>query len=159
MVWGGLLNLKSTVMATITRFEDIEIWQLAHKLYVKVLVIVKRIRKNNDLRFAEQMKSAAGSIMDNIAEGFERNSRLEFVNSLSIAKGENGELKSQFYRCLDDQYIDEKEFSELYEANDILSKKLASFIIYVNGTSHKGLKFKDRIGITPGKKDKPEKSL
>src|SRR5262245_1501028 len=114
-------------MATIRRFEDLEIWQLAHKLYLRVLGIEKQIRRRNDFRFAEQIKSAAGSIMDNIAEGFERNSRLEFLNSLSIAKGENGELKSQFYRCLDDQYIDEKEFTELCSDNDILSKKLASF--------------------------------
>lgn len=139
-------------MATITRFEDLEIWQLAHKLYIRVLVIVKLIRKNNDFRFAEQLKSAAGSIMDNIAEGFERNSRLEFLNSLSIAKGENGELKSQFYRCLDDQYIDEREFRELAGDSEILSKKLASFIIYLNGSSHKGLKFKDRTSKPNNKK-------
>ena len=51
------------------------------------------------------MKAAAGSIMDNIAEGFERNSRLEFLNSLSISKGESGELKSQLYRAIDDLYL------------------------------------------------------
>jgi four helix bundle protein len=56
------------------------------------------LRAAKEFRFAEQMKSAAGSIMDNIAEGFERNSRLEFVNSLSISKGECGELKSQLSR-------------------------------------------------------------
>jgi four helix bundle protein len=56
------------------------------------------------------MKSAAGSVMDNIAEGFERNSRLEFLNSLSISKGECGELKSQVYRSTDDKYISLEEF-------------------------------------------------
>jgi len=53
------------------------------------------MRKVYDYRFADQIKAAAGSIMDNMAEGFERYSRLEFLNSLSISKGECGELKSQ----------------------------------------------------------------
>jgi four helix bundle protein len=90
------------------------------------------------------MKSAAGSIMDNIAEGFERSSRLEFLNSQGIAKGECGELKSQIYRCLDDKYISEAEFSDLYLETDILAKKIATFITYLNSTQIKGLKFKDR---------------
>lgn len=71
-------------MATIQRFEDLEIWQLARSLYQKISVIAERMRKKHDFRFAEQIKSAAGSVMDNIAEGFERNSRLEFLNALSI---------------------------------------------------------------------------
>jgi four helix bundle protein len=90
--------------------------------------LTERLKQKHDYRFAEQMKSAAGSIMDNIAEGFERNSRLEFLNSLSISKGEYGELKSQLYRCFDDKYIDELEFAKLYEDTDTLTKKAASFI-------------------------------
>ncbi|MFM9908377.1 MAG: four helix bundle protein [Chitinophagaceae bacterium] len=58
-----------------------------------------------DFRIKDQMRGSVGSIMDNIAEGFEKGSRLEFINSLSISKGETGELKSQLYRCLDNQYI------------------------------------------------------
>jgi four helix bundle protein len=67
------------------------------------------------------------------------------VNSLGIVKGESGELKSQLYRCLDNKYIDENEFSELYKDADILSKKVASFMMYLNTTQHKGLKFKYRL--------------
>jgi four helix bundle protein len=131
-------------MATVYRFEDLEVWQLARKVYQKVSAIAERMRKKHEYRFSEQMKAAAGSIMDNIAEGFERNSRLEFLNSLSISKGEGGELKSQSYRCLDDNYIDEKEFNELYGNIDVLIKKIAKFIIYLNKAKTKGLKFKDR---------------
>lgn len=116
-------------MATVHKFEDLEIWQMVRKIYQKVSIITVNMRKNHDYRFAEQMKSAAGSIMDNIAEGFERNSRLEFLHSLSISKGEAGELKSQTYRCIDDKYIDQKGFDELYTEIDILIKKMASFII------------------------------
>ena len=82
--------------------------------------------------------------MDNIAEGFERNSRLEFLNSLSISKGECGELKSQAHRSLLDKYISQEEFDELYNEIDIVIKKIANFIIYLNKSKVKGLKFKDR---------------
>lgn len=61
-------------MATVHKFEDLEIWKLARQLYNKISKVTEKLRKNHDYRFSEQMKSDAGSIMDNIAEGFERNS-------------------------------------------------------------------------------------
>ena len=131
-------------MPTVYSLEDLEIWKLARVLYVKISAVAEILRKAKEFRFAEQMKSAAGSIMDNIAEEFERNSRLEFLNSLSISKGECGELKSQLYRALDDNYIDQIKFDELYEDADKESKKIASFVKYLNGSGIKGLKFKDR---------------
>lgn len=131
-------------MATILKFEGLEIWQLARILYQKVSAISKILREQKEFRFLEQIKSSSGSIMDNIAEGFERNSRLEFLNSLSISKGEGGELKSQLYRCLDDNYISQDKFSELYNDADILLRKISAFIIYLNKSDHKGLKFKER---------------
>ena len=132
-------------MATVNRFEDLEIWQLARNLYRKISRLADKLKNNHDYRFADQMKSAAGSIMDNIAEGFERNSRLEFLNSLSISKGESGELKSQLYRSLDDIYITKEEFEELYEDTDKVSKKIANFVKYLNSSKVKGLKFKNRL--------------
>lgn len=131
-------------MATVHRFEDLEIWQLARILYNKISKLAEKIRRNHDYRFADQMKGAAGSIMDNIAEGFERNSRLEFLNSLSISKGESGELKSKLYRAIDDSYLDQIEFDELYEDADKVSRKIANFVKYLNSSKIKGLKFKDR---------------
>ena len=59
-------------LATVTRFEELEIWQQAHELYLLLLPLVKKIKDNHDYRFADQLKAAAGSIMDNIAEGFEK---------------------------------------------------------------------------------------
>ena len=131
-------------MATIKKFEDLEVWQLARAFYNKISPIADRLRSKKEFRFAEQLKSSAGSIMDNIAEGFERNSRLEFLNSLSISKGECGENKSQVYRLLDDQYITNSEFEELYEDSDKLMRKLANFVVYLNKSKVRGLKFKDR---------------
>lgn len=131
-------------MATVQRFEDLEIWQSAKDLYLKTSVVCEKLKLMKEFRFAEQMRSAAGSIMDNIAEGFERNSRLEFINSLSISKGEAGELKSQFYRALIDNHINQEEFAQLYELADKQTRRTASFIKYLNQSTIKGLKFKER---------------
>jgi four helix bundle protein len=132
-------------MATINKFEDLEIWQLSRKLYNRLSPVIETLKIKREYRFAEQMRSASGSIMDNIAKGFERSSKLEFVNSLGISKGELGELKSQLYRCIDNNFINQAEFEAIYTEADILSRKIASFIIYLNSTVHKGLKFKDRL--------------
>ncbi|HTH32635.1 MAG TPA: four helix bundle protein, partial [Lacibacter sp.] len=115
-------------MATIHKFEELEIWQLAKNLYETISPLSNNLKKNKDFRFAEQIKSSSGSIMDNIGEGFERSSRLEFINSLGISKGEAGELKSQLYRLTIDAYISEKEFQELYRKADTLCAKIAAFI-------------------------------
>jgi len=131
-------------MATIHKFEELEIWQLAKDLYEKISPIASKLKGNKDYRFAEQIKSSSGSIMDNTGEGFERSSRLEFINSLGISKGETGELKSQLHRLTIDAYISEKEFQELYKKADTLCAKIAAFMSYLNTTAHKGLKFKDR---------------
>lgn len=131
-------------MATIHKFEDLEIWQLAFSLYKRISIIADKMRQKHDYRFADQIKAAAGSVMDNIAEGFERSSRLEFLNSLSISKGECGEIKSQIHRALSDNYITEEEFKEIYTNIETVTRKIASFIIYLNKSKVKGLKFKDR---------------
>ena len=132
-------------MATVYKMEDLEIWQLARKLYQKISCLAHKIKKNHDYRFADQIKSSCGSILDNIGEGFERSSRLEFLNSLSISKGECGELKCQLYRALDDGYLSGKEFDELYAETDTEIRKTAAFILYLNKSKVKGLKFKDRL--------------
>ncbi len=131
-------------MATIRRFEDLDIWKQARVLYQDILKLVKKIRDHNDFRFADQMKAASGSIMDNIAEGFERNSRLEFINSLGISKGECGELRSQLFRALDENYLEEKEFENYNNQAAMVSNNLGGFIKYLNASNIKGLKFKDR---------------
>ncbi|GAB4092149.1 hypothetical protein GCM10028786_10750 [Flaviaesturariibacter terrae] len=83
--------------------------------------------------------------MDNIAEGFERGSRLEFINHLGYAKGECGELKSQLYRGLDVHYISSEQFSELYTETDSVAASLSRLISYLNRSDTKGQKFKGRI--------------
>ncbi|MBL7739778.1 MAG: four helix bundle protein [Chitinophagaceae bacterium] len=132
-------------MATIRRFEDLEIWQRARELCKKVYSSVMKPPISKEYRLADQMKGSSGSVMDNIAEGFDRGSRLEFVNSLSIARGEAGELKSQLYRCLDNNFISQELFDELLQETDELIRKISSFIDYLNKSAIRGQKFKDRV--------------
>lgn len=131
-------------MATIQRFEDLEVWQKARVLASKIyaLTFIEQILK--DFRMKDQMRGSCGSIMDNIAEGFERSSKLEFINSLGIAKGEAGELKSQLCRCLDVTYITQEKFDELYTSTDEITRMITSFISYLNKSDIKGQKFKNR---------------
>ncbi len=132
-------------MATVLRFEDLEIWMLAREIYRKISVLSQRMRKNHEFKFAEQIKGASGSVMDNIAEGFERNGRLEFLNALGISKGECGELKSQLYRACDDGYMSQKDFDDIYSDVELEIKKISAFIIYLNRSKVKGLKFMNRL--------------
>jgi four helix bundle protein len=82
--------------------------------------------------------------MDNIAEGFGKGSRSEFINSLAVARGEVDELKSQLYRGLDIGYFDQGLFDELYTDADLIDKKTTTFINYLNESEIKGQKFKKR---------------
>jgi four helix bundle protein len=131
-------------MATIQKFEELEIWQKARLLSQKTypLTFIKPI--NEDYRYKDQIRGSVGSIIDNIAEGFERSSKFEFINSLTIAKGEVGEYKSQLYRGLDNKYLSKELFSELFTLADELTKMITSFVSYLNKTAIKGQKFKNR---------------
>lgn len=131
-------------MATITRFEDLEIWQLARELSKLIYQLTFTEPLRSDFRLKDQMRGSVGSIMDNVAEGFERSSQYEFINSLSIAKGEAGELRSQLFRCLDYNYITQNLFDDLYNKAEIITKKTTVFINYLNKANIKGQKFKNR---------------
>ena len=128
-------------MATITRFEDLEIWQEARRLAREIHIISIETELKNDFRFRDQIKSSSGSVMDNIAEGFERNGNLEFRQFLSIAKGSAGESRSQLYRVLDFNYINDEKFNVLRIDYENLSGKINNFISYLNKKDFKGTKF------------------
>ncbi|HTJ00808.1 MAG TPA: four helix bundle protein [Dongiaceae bacterium] len=114
-------------------------WQEARKSVRAVHAASKQRAFYRDFGLREQIRRAAVSVMSNIAEGFERGSRKEFVQYLNIAKGSNGEVRSQLYVALDEEYLTEKEFVRLSEAVTVLSRRLAAFISYLEkqpGNSH-----------------------
>jgi four helix bundle protein len=128
-------------MATITKFEDLEIWQEARKLAKEIYIISKETDLETNFRLREQIKASSGSVMDNIAEGFERDGNIEFRQFLSIAKGSAGESRSQIYRLYDYEYISVEKFEDLKTKYENLSGKIKNFITYLNKKDFKGHKF------------------
>ncbi|TRX24492.1 four helix bundle protein [Flavobacterium franklandianum] len=127
-------------MVTINRFEDLEIWQESRRLAKEIHIISVETGLKSDFKFKAQIKSSSGSVMDNIAEGFERDGNIEFRQFLSIAKG-SGETRSQLYRVFDFDYINEQRFEILKKDYENLSGKIKNFITYLNKKDFKGNKF------------------
>ncbi|MBP2831141.1 four helix bundle protein [Aquimarina sp. U1-2] len=130
-------------MATIKKFEDLEIWQEARRLSNEIIILSKNTGLQKDYKLKDQVKGASGSVMDNIAEGFERDGNLEFRQFLSIAKGSAGETRSQLYRIFDSEYIDENTLKILISDYETLSKRISGFISYLNKKDFKGIKYKE----------------
>ncbi len=118
-------------MATAEHFEDLRVWQEARELSKIIYSASKQRAFYRDIGLREQVRRAGTSVMSNIAEGFERGSRKEFVQFLNIAKGSNGEVRSQLYVALDQEYLSEKEFQALRDAATRLSRRIATFIRYL----------------------------
>lgn len=128
-------------MATINTSEELDIWQLGREIGQDVCDKFENTSLGKDFELKNQMNRSSGSIMDNIAEGFERNGRREFINFLSYSKGSCGELRSQLYRAFDRKHIAEQEFEFLKEKTIIVSKKIGSFMAYLVKSDNKGSKF------------------
>ena len=127
-------------MATIRRFEELEVWKDARELCGKIYELSNNTGLSKDFSFRDQIIRSSGSVMDNIAEGFERDGRKEFLNFLYIAKGSLGETRSQLIRARDFNYINENQYDQLYQDCLNLSGKLSHFIKYLRNTDHQGLK-------------------
>ena len=127
-------------MSKVEKFEDLAIFQSARSLCKEVYAITKDGDFRRDSRFVQQIHAAAGSIMDNIAEGFERQGNKEFVNFLYIAKGSCGEVRSQLIRASDVGFIDNETVKRLYNDCMALSKAIAAFIKSIKSSDYRGSK-------------------
>lgn len=128
-------------MASFKSFEEIEVWQKARGLANKVYDLTLEGSFAKDYKLRDQINASSGSVMDNIAEGFERNGNREFIQFLAIAKGSAGETRSQLYRALDRKHIGNDEFNVLKEEILQISKQLSSLMGYLKRSELKGIKY------------------
>ena len=133
-------------MSVVRDFEELAIFQKARELSKKIYPITQRGEFKYDTRFVQQIRAAVGSIMDNIAEGFERTGNKEFLNFLYIAKGSCGEVRSQLIRANDLGYMTKEEYDELYTECRKLSAGIMNFIKEIRTSEFAGAKFKEFNG-------------
>jgi four helix bundle protein len=122
----------------INRFEDIRAWQEARTLTRKVYTLSKvSAGLRRDRRLRDQMQAASVSVMSNIAEGFSRKTDKEFAQFLFVAKGSVAEVQSLLYLAIDQQYIGEHEFADLYSKADEVARIISGFITSLLGQSRR----------------------
>ena len=109
----------------VTRFEDLEIWKLAREI---VKDIYSDFHSNRDFEFRTQITSAGISVMNNISEGFSRESKKEFHQFLNIAKGSTGEIKNMYYIGEDQNYIDSNLAEQRRERCEKEKNMIAKFM-------------------------------
>jgi four helix bundle protein len=125
-------------MATVQSFEDLEVWKRARIFSNAVYEITLKEPFSKDFELKKQIHRSSGSIMDNIAEGFERGGNKEFGQFLAIAKGSAGETRSQLYRAVDRKHIDEAVFNSLKSEAIAISRMIGALMNYLKTTEKKG---------------------
>jgi four helix bundle protein len=128
-------------MSAIKRFEDLKCWQNAREMCQLVYRFTRKDKFSKDYSLVNQIRDSSGSGMDNTAEGFERSGNKEFIQFLSISRGSIAEVKSQLYRALDQNYIDENEFHQAYDLATQTGKETTNLIIYLKNSEIIGFKF------------------
>ena len=113
-------------------FEDLRIWQLSHKIVLMIYSLCKQYPSEEKYALIDQIKRAAASIPANIAEGFGRHSKKEFLQFLYIALGSAEETHYHLILSKDLKYITEVQFSNLIEEIVSLKKQILAFINQIN---------------------------
>lgn len=126
-------------MSTVKRFEDLIAWQKARELAREIYRALKPCRDNG---FKDQIQRASVSVMSNIAEGFERGTKNEFINYLFIARGSCGEVRSQLYIGLDAGYLNEETFKRLNRLSEDCSVLIWRLIQSLQKSNISGLQYK-----------------
>jgi four helix bundle protein len=128
-------------VSTFKCIEEIEAWQKARTLVQEIYQISNQTEFSRDFALKNQIRKAAISIMSNIAEGFERSGNKEFVQFLSIAKGSIGEVRSQLFVAMDQEYISQPIFEKMNRMLMETGRMIGGMINYLSKTNIKGSKF------------------
>ena len=118
-------------MATIERFEKLEVWKTARKLTNRVYKHTQQEPFAKDFGRRDQIQRASVSVMSNIAEGFESRTQSIFVDHLGRARGSAGEVRAQLYVASDQGYLSDAEFEATYDLADKASRQLFRLIQYL----------------------------
>jgi len=118
-------------MAVYNNFEDLPVWKEAKDLAVQIYKITKEEKFKRDYGLSEQIRRAAVSVSSNIAEGFERSSRKEFIRSLYIAKGSVSEVRSQVFLSKELGYLDGDFSEKLLGQTRSLSRQIGALISFL----------------------------
>ena len=118
-------------MATYKKFEDLPIWQEARAFSKRIFEISKKGEFAKEYRLCSQIHASSGSIMDNIAEGFEKENNKEFIQFLYTSKGSCGEVRSQLHRANDVGFISDEEHKLYIDKVLQMSKSISNFIHYL----------------------------
>ena len=129
-------------MATYNSFEDLQIWQKARIFNKQLYSTFRKIDEKSNGFLKNHILKTSGSIMDNIAEGFEREGNKEFIQFLYYSKGSVGEIRSQLYRAFDNELIDEDNLQLLNKLLKTINIELTYFISYLKKSEFRGNKFK-----------------
>jgi four helix bundle protein len=134
-------------------FEDLHVYQRANELVNAVYAATRTGGFGRDFGLADQIRRASVSIMSNIAEGFERGSKTEFIQFLYIAKGSSGEVRAQLRIARDQQYMGNDEYEKLVALCRQVSAMLSNFIGHLQTSYYRGEKI-DRPKRLAMRKDK-----
>jgi four helix bundle protein len=118
-------------VAKIERFEDVKGWKKGRELCRLVYDVTNKAPFSRDYGLRDQIRRTAVSILSNIAEGFESQNDRTFVRYLYIAKASSGEVRAQAYVALDQDYITQEIFNQIYALSSETSRLIASFIAYL----------------------------
>jgi len=129
-------------MNRIEKFEDIIAWQKARLLTKEVYQCTRVGAFGKDYGLKDQIQRASVSTMANVAEGFERGGDKEFIQFLSNSKGSCGEVKSHLYVALDQAYITQSSFDQLYGQANEVGRLLSGFMTYLRESNLRGCKYR-----------------
>ena len=136
----SLKSEKDIKGKTAQTFEDLHIYQRARELTNQIYTITKTVEFSKDFSLIDQIRRAAVSVMSNIAEGFERGGKIEFIQFLYIAKGSCGEVRAQLQIAKDLKYISDEKYIKLYKLAQMISAMISNFIAHLQTSNYQGEK-------------------